>query len=262
MQAFKICNTGIYDSKIAQPEVSVSHNRKTTRFELELSLENGGISYADSESAPITPHLFICAKPNQLRHTQFPFKSYYAHISVFDEELYNMLCATPTYVEIKDPAVYAEIFEELQGYSVMTSATGEIMRQSLILKLIYTLCEESKLNLTAKKYISTVNAAIDFINKNPTADLRLEAVARCVSMSPVHFHNTFKRATGRTLHEYVEERRITEAVNLMQKTDMTLTEVAFACGFSSQSYFSYVFKRRMKTTPRNYIKEKNEHYEI
>lgn len=45
-------------------------------------------------------------------------------------------------------------------------------------------------------------------------------------------------------------------------TDHSVTEVALACGFSSQSYFSCVFKRRMGKTPRDYVREINSKYEI
>lgn len=80
-------------------------------------------------------------------------------------------------------------------------------------------------------------------------------------LSPIHFHNCFKSAVGKTLHEYVEEQRIKVAVNLLLTTDLTLTQIAFQCGFSSQSYFSYVFKRKMQTTPRKYVEQLNNLYE-
>lgn len=48
----------------------------------------------------------------------------------------------------------------------------------------------------------------------------------------------------------------------MLTTDMTLTEIAYNCGFSSQSYFSFVFKRKMGKTPREYIKDINNNYEM
>lgn len=262
MKSFKIKNIGIYDSKIIQPYINISHRRKTTTFELELPFSNGGISYIDSCNAHITTNLFICAKPNQIRHTKFPFKCSYAHISVFDENLCNELLAVPTFVEIKNPTVYAEIFEELQRYSIVPTATNEIMRESLILKLIYILCKENKTDLMTNKYGIYINKAIDFINKNLSDDLRLENVAKQVNMSPVYFHNCFKNAMGKTLHEYVEEQRIVEAIHLMLGTNMTLTQIAYECGFSSQSYFNYAFKRKMNVTPRNYIKLLNDRYEV
>jgi len=45
-------------------------------------------------------------------------------------------------------------------------------------------------------------------------------------------------------------------------TDYSLTKISFECGFSSQSYFSCVFKRRMKKTPREYEKDIRSRYEI
>ena len=64
------------------------------------------------------------------------------------------------------------------------------------------------------------------------------------------------------LREYVEEQRIKKAIHLLMSTEYSLTQIAFACGYSSQSYFSYVFKRRMKKTPREYIRELYNQYEL
>ena len=73
------------------------------------------------------------------------------------------------------------------------------------------------------------------------------------NLSPIHFHNIFKVAVGSTLRDYIEEQRIKRATNLLLTTNFSLTQIAYECGFSSQSYFSYVFKRKMKVTPREYV---------
>jgi AraC-like DNA-binding protein len=106
-----------------------------------------------------------------------------------------------------------------------------------------------------------IDKALKYIKENLTENLSLQTVADHVMLSPIHFHNCFKSAVGKTLHEYVEEQRIKVAVNLLLTTDLTLTQIAFQCGFSSQSYFSYVFKRKMKMTPRKYVEQLNNMYE-
>jgi AraC-like DNA-binding protein len=63
------------------------------------------------------------------------------------------------------------------------------------------------------------------------------------------------------LREFVEEQRLQKAINLLISTDMTLSEIAYECGFSSQSYFSSVFKQKMKITPREYAKKIQQKYE-
>lgn len=264
MNLFEIESIGIYNSNISRPYTDISKNRATSSFELELPLESGGTSYIESESEPITDKLFICAKPGQIRHTKFPFKCYYIHLQVSDNDLHSVLTALPCFIKIKAIDVYLNIFEELHRYCNTGIKQDEIMCQSLVLKLIYKLYRETVLNTEkgSKVYNSAVTGAIKYIIDNLTEDLTLEKVAKHVSFSPIHFHNSFKKATGKTLHAYIEEERIKKSINLMLTTDMTLTQIAYNSGFSSQSYYSYVFKRRMNTTPRKYIQNINNNYKI
>ena len=106
-----------------------------------------------------------------------------------------------------------------------------------------------------------IENVIKYIKENLTSDLSLNAVASYASLSPIHFHNCFKVATGKTLQEYVEEQRIKKSAGLLVSTDLTLTEISYECGFSSQSYFSYAFKRKKKMTPREYEKEIYKRYD-
>ena len=97
-----------------------------------------------------------------------------------------------------------------------------------------------------------------------------EAFKDCTSLQEVHGASNVVKIQDRafentnlneiTIHEYVEEQRIKKAANMLITTDYTLAEIAYECGFSSQSYFSYAFKRKMNKTPREYAKEVFERY--
>ena len=65
-----------------------------------------------------------------------------------------------------------------------------------------------------------------------------------------------------TLRSYIEQQRIKKAIDLLLTTDYALTRIAYECGFSSQSYFSYAFKRKMGKTPRQYVQDIYSKYEI
>mgnify|MGYP003299181988 CR=1 FL=1 len=52
-----------------------------------------------------------------------------------------------------------------------------------------------------------------------------------------------------TLREYVEEQRFQRAVNLLFSRDMTLSEIAYECGFNDGNYFSYKFKEAYGVSP-------------
>ena len=259
----KIVAVGIYNSRVIRPNVSVSKNRKTSMFEIELPIEKGGISYIDQESRPIDTNLIICAKPGQIRHTKFPFKCCYIHMIVQEGELYNTLMEIPTFFTTEKTDIYKEIFEEMIRHYNTLSPTKDIMIQSNLLKLIYTLNEDMSSHIRTKSanVNNTITATLDYIDNHLNENLSLDTLAQICRLSPIHFHNTFKSATGKTLRTYVEEQRIKKAINMLITTELTLTEIAFGCGFSSQSYFSYVFKRKMKCTPREYVVRINKKYE-
>ena len=90
---------------------------------------------------------------------------------------------------------------------------------------------------------------LEYIKNNLSSDLSLETLSNQASFSAVHFHNFFKKATGTTLHKYVEEQRIKKAINLLLTTNMTLTEIAFECGFSSASSFNRNFSEIVGMPP-------------
>lgn len=254
----KIVSIGIYNSSVAVKNRAVTKNRKTAMFEIEIPIEKGGISYINSEQMPILPNVIICAKPGQIRHTKLPFKCYYVHIIVSEGELFNTLMDIPNYIKADNYKKYYEIFEKMYKKFNTSIESDEIILHSLILELIYLLTKDSKKLLFRDKVknnnFKVIEKSIKYVKDNIASDLSLNAVADFAGFSPIHFHNCFKASTGKTLREYVEEQRIKKAANMLVATDRTLTEIAYECGFSSQSYFSYVFKQKTNLTPREYAK--------
>ena len=99
-----------------------------------------------------------------------------------------------------------------------------------------------------------IEKTVEYINNNLSSDLSLNKLASEDKFSPIYFHKLFKTSVGKPLHSYIEDRRIKKAEELLLSTDMTLSEIAYECGFSSQSYFNYIFKRKKGLTPRDYTK--------
>lgn len=261
----QIAAAGIYNSDIAAKNKIISKNRKTSMFEIELPMEDGGISYIDLSSKPIHPNMIICAKPGQTRHTKFPFRCYYVHMIVHGGILYDTLMDAPNFLEIANTDAYKRIFEKLIRHYETLAEREEIILQSLILELVYTIHKDAGKtagNSKTNRSSFAIENSLDYIKEHLTEELSLEKVAEAMSLSPIHFHNTFKAAVGMTLRDYIEQQRIRKAIHLLLSTNDSLTKIAYECGFSSQSYFSYVFKRKMKRTPREYVQEIYNRYEI
>ena len=265
MYGIDIKSIGIYNSQVARPNVVISKKREATMFELELPIQSGGISYINSECHPIRENLLILGKPGQIRHTKFPYRCYFVHFYINDEYLLKCFMNYPSFIEIANNKKYHEIFDELCKTYTSFDKTDELMLNSLMLKLLYLLLKNTDIEYMPIKHSvndKTISKALSYIDENLCTDLNLKKVSDYVGLSPNHFHNVFKYALGKTLRTYIEEKKIKKSVYMLQATDKTLAEIAYECGFSSQSYYSYVFKRKMGGTPREYMRKLNNLYEI
>jgi AraC family transcriptional regulator len=62
-------------------------------------------------------------------------------------------------------------------------------------------------------------------------------------MSPYHFSRLFKESTGFSPHQYVIERRVQQAKELLGSTTLPIAEIALLCGFANQSHLNRHLKR-------------------
>ena len=81
------------------------------------------------------------------------------------------------------------------------------------------------------------------------ASLTAEMLAQTVAMSMTAFSAALKQTTGMTPYKYVLSRRLDGARNLLQTTGLPLAEIAYRCGFGSQSHMTDVFRCKLGTTP-------------
>jgi AraC-like DNA-binding protein len=94
--------------------------------------------------------------------------------------------------------------------------------------------------------------AFAVIDRRHTEPLSLRDVAREVGMTPGHLTTIVRRRTGRTVQEWIIERRMAEARNLLSETDIPIQEVARRVGISDPGYFSRLFRRAHGTSPRGW----------
>ena len=105
-------------------------------------------------------------------------------------------------------------------------------------------------NLANLDYIDRINRAIDYVTRHLAEPLPLEDVAKAAAFSPFHFHRIFRSLMQETLASFVKRVRLERAVYLMSyRKGASLTEIAYACGFSSSSDFSRSFRGQYGIPP-------------
>jgi AraC-like DNA-binding protein len=96
------------------------------------------------------------------------------------------------------------------------------------------------------------HAVYQYLHQHSLEPLRLEAVARQFHMTPSTFHRFLIRTLGRTFVQLVNELRISHACSLLTQEERSVTEAAFASGFSNLSYFNRRFRAVKGMTPGDY----------
>ena len=107
-----------------------------------------------------------------------------------------------------------------------------------------------RMNSTASK------AVVEHVEAHLSDCLSLSAIAISTHYSKFYLHRRFASEAGLTVGEYIQRRRLTEAVRQLVFTNRPILDVALEAGFGSQQAFSAAFKRMFKVTPRQYRQAK------
>lgn len=92
----------------------------------------------------------------------------------------------------------------------------------------------------------------EFINENLENDLSLAEIAAVAELSPYHFIRVFRRNTGFTPQQYLMQKRIERAKQLLVESNLPIVEVGLQAGFKNQSHFTILFRRFTRLTPKTW----------
>ena len=102
----------------------------------------------------------------------------------------------------------------------------------------------------------TVQKIICYLQDHYQQPVTLREVAMEAGFSESECCRLFKKATGDTILSYLRSYRLTQAAELLEKGEASVSEIAYATGFSGSSYFIESFRRELGTTPMRYRKER------
>ena len=108
-------------------------------------------------------------------------------------------------------------------------------------------------DINKEEYQLRINKVTDYIHQNIDQPLSLQKMAGIACFSPFHFHRVFTILTGETPTDYIKRTRIEKAALLLkQNTELSATEIAALCGFSSLSLLSRNFRLHFSMTIREF----------
>jgi len=101
-------------------------------------------------------------------------------------------------------------------------------------------------------YSEPVNKCIEYIYYHLHNRITVSMLAKHVDLNSDYLSTLFKREIGTPIIDYITEKRLSSAKCLLQRTDMSCSEIAHTLGFCSQSHFTYRFRKEFGITPKKY----------
>ncbi len=97
-----------------------------------------------------------------------------------------------------------------------------------------------------------LSAVYKYVQQNIKENISLATIANISNLTPQSFCRLFKKRTGKSFVEYLNEARISAACKYLLDTDWSISEIAYNCGYKTVSNFNKLFKNITGTSPKFY----------
>ena len=101
-------------------------------------------------------------------------------------------------------------------------------------------------------YSAMVRDTVNYIDLHLQESLSLKKLSEAGNISPSYLSSRFKKETGQSVMDYVNEQRVMRARRDLAATDLSISEIAERVGISDGNYFTKLFKKYQKCTPKEY----------
>lgn len=150
--------------------------------------------------------------------------------------------------------VYLDKISSRFAVQIEALSTAEQIR-NLMTDMFRDYCKLVKKH-TTKGYSPIVKRAVVAIESDPSAEMNLHVLAEKLRVSNGYLSTIFKKETGKTVTQYIREKRLSYAEHLLKSTNLQIQTVALHCGMVDVQYFSKLFKRHTGKTPSQFREER------
>lgn len=172
-----------------------------------------------------------------------------------DEWYYNSMHIHFDEHEQKD---VQHLFESMQHeYDTQERGFEELIRAGTIALLVKVFRKHKHGSGRGKEH-SAHSAALapvfDYMETHYNENIPLKELAALAYLSPTYFSRVFRESTGSTVTEYMQNKRIYHAIEMLQTSNKPITSISEECGYTDVKHFTRLFKRIIGMAPSEYRK--------
>ena len=106
--------------------------------------------------------------------------------------------------------------------------------------------------MTKNRALNRCATAKRYIDVNYSKNITLDSLAAITHINKFYLAHSFTECIGQSPINYLTDRRLAACKELLISSNLSVAQVASSAGFSSQSYFSQIFRKKTGMTPRQY----------
>ena len=239
-----------------------SHHYHDSRFEIYYMVEGVCSYFVNDKTYEVLPGDIVLIPEGIIHKTNYNGEEHQRMLiecksSFIPEEMREALLEIGyLYRNVKASAeVYAILRQIEEEYKSPDAYTLDALRAHTRLLLTVLLRNPNAASNEILKNVM-IESVVAHIKKNYQTDITLSNVARDNFVSAEHLSRSFKRYTGFGFNEFLTLVRLRHAQTLLKSdTKMSISEIAYTCGFNDSNYFSDKFKRTYGRSPLKYSKE-------
>ena len=153
--------------------------------------------------------------------------------------------------------MFMELYENCISEHDTNDFTYQSINSSLLIHHIFTALYEQTSEINTIKGLTpvqqnVVSTALKFIQENYSTTLDIDTICSEISFSKHYFCKLFKKQMGITVHQYVNEYRISKSKELLSYSKLSINSIATQVGFRNTLTFLRAFEKSMHMTPSEY----------
>jgi AraC-like DNA-binding protein len=169
----------------------------------------------------------------------------------------HFLLPGQTNVESIGKAIISELVERPWGYQHAIAGLLRYLAHVLVRRLLHAqvaepLTQESPIVAGDRRIWDAIEAALRFCDAHFREDITRSDIGRAVGYSPRNLSRLMSTYLGRSLSDHIRDLRMLDARRLLEKSSLSVREIALAVGYSDTSHFTRAFTRATGLSPRAY----------